>query len=195
MHLCSVDQCAKPARSGGSLLCEMHYYRLRRTGRTDLANRRKPVLTHSNGYRVVYRPDHCLADKNGYVYEHRMVLHTTHGDGPFRCHVCQAPQSWATMHVDHMNDVRDDNRAENLAPACPECNQHRGHPKVAASNRVKVAIELRGERLTAPQWGARLGISANSIKRRLAAGWSVERALTEPRGVFGPPSRADRQRG
>lgn len=38
-HQCEVDGCTKPARSSKKLVCEMHYYRMRRTGSYDLAER------------------------------------------------------------------------------------------------------------------------------------------------------------
>jgi len=41
-------------------------------------------------------------------------------------------------------------------------------------------LQFHGESLTMKEWCARLGVSKNAIRERLASGWSVERALSEP---------------
>lgn len=41
-------------------------------------------------------------------------------------------------------------------------------------------VEFEGECLTLPEWAARLGLSRESLRDRLATGWSIERALTTP---------------
>lgn len=40
---CTVDGCDHMARSSKTLICEMHYYRLRRTGQLDLRTERAPL--------------------------------------------------------------------------------------------------------------------------------------------------------
>src|SRR3712207_9283757 len=62
--------------------------------------------------------------------------------------------------------------------------------RMAARHRELYGIWLEhgGERLTLTQWARKLGIELCSLKRRLKR-WPLERALTEPRGKFGPPSR------
>jgi DNA-binding XRE family transcriptional regulator len=40
-------------------------------------------------------------------------------------------------------------------------------------------LTYQGETITLQEWGARLGIPTSTIHRRLARGWSVERALTQ----------------
>jgi hypothetical protein len=56
-----------------------------------------------DGYRILYQPDHPLADKYGRVAEHRLVANEVRplGEGEV---------------VHHGNHVRDDNRDDNLTP-------------------------------------------------------------------------------
>lgn len=51
-----------------------------------------------------------------------------------------------------------------------QCNNKR-------NNRV---IEFNGETMTAVQWARKLGMNDSIVSKRLNAGWSIERALTEP---------------
>jgi hypothetical protein len=69
-HTCKVEGCTKPLICGRANLCEMHYYRLRRTG--SLVLKTRPAKTRPAKTRP-YR----------YVYEHLIPFHDTHGDGPF----------------------------------------------------------------------------------------------------------------
>ena len=55
-----------------------------------------------DGYVDLYRPGHPLARRDGYVFEHRLVL--------FEAGVAIPPR----FQVHHRNGVRDDNRLENL---------------------------------------------------------------------------------
>lgn len=192
--LCSVIGCGCKVRSAGAVLCEKHYMRLRRHGdvrRKVDANPPEPVALHSHGYVMEYYPGHPLA-RGARVYQHRRVFFDAHGDGPFTCKWCGCNVSWDDMHVDHLNAVRDDNRIENLVASCASCNTgcERSMSADAARKRAKHRYELYGETLTAQQWASRIGISRNSLLARLAAGWPIERALTEARGSTGPKTGA-----
>lgn len=188
--ICTAEGCDKTATRLQGRYCEAHYMRLYRTGGLALRRSRKPVLSHSGGYRILYAPEHPLAQRLGreYEYEHRVVFYNEHGSGPFLCHVCGEAVGWPTMHVDHLNDRKADNRPENLAPAHPVCNRRRAQERGrrAIAEAVGRWIECGGERDTLSGWARRLGISHSSIAARLAAGWPIERALTAPRGRFGP---------
>lgn len=190
--ICSVPDCENTARSASACHCEKHYGRLRRNGTLNNLER-APVLVHSGGYYRAYAPEHPL--RNGkvgrYEYEHRVRFYNEHGAGPFNCHHCGKQVTWDDMHVDHLNDDPKDNRLGNLVASCPRCNQWRGRAKMRRSMRERHAtkITFRGETKTAAEWANELGIARSALRARLKAGWTLDRALTEPRGKFGPRAR------
>ncbi|WP_160119653.1 HNH endonuclease [Rhodovarius lipocyclicus] len=192
---CKVQGCGRQSRSPTAAFCEMHYYRIRRRGDVNPLPARpaKPTRHHTHGYVVEHRPGHAMTTPGSprYAYQHRRVFFDAHGEGPFSCHVCGKDVDYSSMHVDHLDDDRSNNRLSNLAAACPTCNQWRGHDKVVAALRAKpgVLVEFQGERLSRAQWAARIGISRNALAARLLSGWSLERALTEGRGKTGPKAR------
>lgn len=55
------------------------------------------------GYILVYKPNHHLADKRGYVKDHRLIWEQYNN--------CRLPDYW---HVHHKNHKRDDNKPGNL---------------------------------------------------------------------------------
>lgn len=61
----------------------------------------------SNGYVRVFLPEHPLATADGYVLEHRLVLH--------EAEIAIPPKH----HVHHVNGNKADNRRENLAVLSP----------------------------------------------------------------------------
>lgn len=132
-HTCAVPECVKPLRSSGAEWCAMHYHRWYRHGSVNKVSA-KADLTVSKGrrYKHKHRPDHPLAFKGGLVYEHRMVLFDAIGYGPHACHWCGTEVDWkpkgeeGELHPDHLNGYGDDNRLENLVPACRRCNTTRG---------------------------------------------------------------------
>jgi hypothetical protein len=77
-------------------------------------------------------PSHPLADKAGRVLAYRAVLYDAIGPGLHLCYWCATPVQWKTrtgagisrgeLAVDHLDgDFRND-RLENLAAACNDCN-------------------------------------------------------------------------
>lgn len=184
---CAADGCDRLATRKAAGLCEKHFSRMRRTG--TLMDPPAPTLRYytSDGYIRIIDRGHPLAGKLGYLLEHRKVFYDARGPGPFLCHWCDVEVTWRTLHIDHLNDVKDDNRLDNLVASCHICNPMRGFHKSLASNRANgTHYTLNGERLPAGVWAERLGISIVSLKARVRAGWPMERALTEPRGKFGP---------
>ena len=190
---CIVEGCDKNTRGGRCPYCEMHYGRLRRNGTLDR------VLTahtreHSGGYILVPAHGHPLAHGGSLVYEHRAVYYDAHGEGPFKCHWCGKDITWSTLHIDHLNDSKKDNRLSNLVASCPACNKQRGHHKMLRTTREKRAtwIEYEGKRQTLLEWAQQTGIGRTALQYRLANGWPLDRALTEPRGKSGPMAAASR---
>lgn len=188
MTICSVLGCNKSTSYGRSKHCESHYQRLRRRGTTE-PYKPKERFDHSNGYILIRAPDHPLRQgKSGsYEYQHRVVFYDENGAGPFSCHWCDVGIDWESMHVDHVNDCRDDNRIANLVASCPRCNQKRGSPKSVRTLKSKGRLlSLSGREQCLGDWAREIGISRAALSFRLASGWSVERALTTPRGPTGP---------
>lgn len=191
---CNVEGCGNPARSSKTLVCEKHYYRQRRTGTTDLMPREMPrTRDHTGGYKLLYSPRHPISTKGqqARVYEHRAVYYKHHGEGPFSCVHCGAEVTWQTMHVDHLDDDPANNEIDNLGASCPTCNQKRGQWKAKRTARLTRSTSITWKGVTKPvgDWADELGIAPSNLKRRLRL-WPLERAMTEPRGRFGPKRAA-----
>lgn len=89
----------------------------------------RPKRSAGHGYVAIYVPDHPLANKDGWQYEHRVVMFDALGPGPQPCHWCGRELLW-TQHynapsglgVDHMDWDRANNDVANLVPSCRKCN-------------------------------------------------------------------------
>jgi hypothetical protein len=125
--VCTVRKCTAPALRSGNTMCETHYYRLRRTGSTSDPYIMGRYVTGA-GYIKLLDREHPLADSNGHVTEHRKVAYDKYGD-TVSCHWCGKPLTWERVCVDHLNEVKDDNRPDNLVAACNPCNRARGAMK------------------------------------------------------------------
>ena len=189
LGVCSAPGCSKRPRSRTAAYCEMHYGRMRRNGSLDGPNREaSPGIVHEQGYILVYAPNHPIASRrHPHVYEHRLVFYDTFGLGPHRCRWCDVELTWCEVHVDHLDDTKRNNDPTNLVAACFTCNTQRGDPGRAKSIAAhSPLITFDGVTLPLSQWAHRLGIKSASLRLRLRNGWPLERALTEPRGRFGP---------
>lgn len=185
---CRIAGCRNPANRTGLRLCEKHYMRIRRNGTAEYIGGAIPGnLIHSAG--CVRQPalGHPRALGGYRAYQHRVVFTDRHGEGPFSCHWCGVEVCWDDMHVDHLDDDRQNNLASNLVASCPKCNQKRGRWKM-----VK-AMRLRGRILTAhgltmcmSDWARHLGITWATISFRLKKKWPIEEALTPKRYNTGP---------
>lgn len=51
-------------------------------------------------------------------------------------------------------------------------------------------LEFAGEKLCVSEWAERIGITHTTLSKRLQAGWSIERALTEGLHATGPRAKA-----
>lgn len=122
---CSVAECDGKATRRSSGMCEMHYTRLRRSGSVQVRMAAYRYVTAS-GYVKLLMPDHPLAEgSSGAVAEHRYVAYQKYGQA-ICCHWCSIRLSWKSAVVDHLNDIKSDNRPDNLVVACNNCNRARG---------------------------------------------------------------------
>lgn len=196
--ICTVDGCEAVANRIGAGMCEKHYIRSRRRAavRSDLplqykrSNLKPGLLAHSSGYLLDHAPGHPLRRVSARVYQHRIVYHAVHGDGPFECNWCNKAVTWDDMHVDHLDDDPTNNDPSNLVASCPLCNQARGRWKLVEINRAKYGKTFNGKVRTLGEWAEELGVPRSRLEQRLAAGWTLERTLTEARGPTGPQGKA-----
>ncbi|MCG2586506.1 HNH endonuclease [Massilia sp. TS11] len=180
---CGVEGCGSEATRVGAGLCEAHYMRVRRHGDSGIKSNLKPgLLEHSGGYLLQHAPEHPLRRTWSRVYQHRVVYHAHHGDGPFACHWCGVQVTWNDMHVDHLDDDPKNNEIGNLVSSCPKCNQKRGLAKLKATMKQKHGITVNGVTKTVIEWAATVKhISRSGIAARLAAGWTPSDAIMTPR--------------
>jgi uncharacterized Zn-finger protein len=171
----------------------MHYARQYRNGSIERVEPWiPPDYEHEQGYILVHAPGHPLAKNGrGRVYEHRMVFFDLHGPGPHRCHWCSRWVRWEKLHVDHKDGARANNRPENLVPSCNGCNTNRTKTLETQGGGYSPMLTLNGVTKRRADWAASIGIKSANLQARIDSGWPLERALTEPRGVFGP--RKERQ--
>ena len=181
---CRVDGCERDARYKAAQLCQKHYFRVRRSGGTDL----KPVtatprVITPNGYVRVYRPGHPLAISN-YVFEQRMVMWEEVGLNCAPCEICGRDETWKTCHVDHRDEDRQNNDRSNLRILCRGCNVKRGFRPQSYESRSQVGlIEFEGKVDTATGWARdpRVKVTGATILRRKASGMSDFDALFAPK--------------
>ncbi len=80
---------------------------------------------NTGGYVMVLRPDHPEADPRGYVYEHRLVASEALG---------RALRPGEVVH--HKNEVKDDNRPENLHVFASQAEHVKHHAERAHAQRI-----------------------------------------------------------
>lgn len=122
---CAVHKCQRPATRVGARLCDMHYCRVRRNGNLYARPLTERFLTNA-GYVKRRAIGHPLTNKDGFVFEHRLVAYEAHGVGPHPCHWCGAMLTWSKIVVDHLNEKKADNIPSNLVISCGPCNRIRG---------------------------------------------------------------------
>jgi HNH endonuclease. len=94
--------------------------------------RGRPRLQYPKARRMVFQPQHPLANASGYAMESRLALFAKIGSGPHPCHWCGEWVQWrvtkrgrptrGSLMTDHVNGNEHDNVPENLVPACQSCN-------------------------------------------------------------------------
>lgn len=198
--LCAVDGCHRNARSKSAAHCEAHYYRIRRNGTLALtANMQPPCgppirpepYSDAAGYLTIYAPWHTLTQgkENKGLREHRAVMFREHGYGPYVCHWCAAALTWDEMDIDHLDDNRQNNDPGNIVAACHGCNVRRASHKTGAKLRKSAPqYSFGGKAMCLGEWAAELKLARSTLSWRLERGWPIERALSAPRGKFGPRS-------
>lgn len=133
------------------------------------------------GYHLIFEPSHPLAQRGGYVYEHRFVLFNAVGRSINACEKCGKEWSWDDIycsHVDHINDDKSDNRVENLRPLCNACNTRRAAPEQHTIV-GRHAITCDGKTMTAAEWAREPGVlvCGRTIIVRIASGMNAYDAL------------------
>lgn len=124
---CSVANCDRPHSKNG--LCALHALRMKRHGTTA-----DPVRVNDpRRYKIIKRPNHPLAFKNGRVFVHRATLYDAIPQDVHNCHWCKRQVTWYKSHpgceyalvVDHLDQNRQNNDLSNLVPSCNSCNSKR----------------------------------------------------------------------
>ena len=89
-------------RKGGGKYCSCECYHISRRGKRS-SNWKGGRKVNIHGYVEIYKPEHQNADVSGYVKEHVFVMSEKIGRAILKGEV-----------VHHKNEIRDDNRIENL---------------------------------------------------------------------------------
>jgi len=157
-----------------------------RYGTYELTKNGKGKFRHKNakGYQMLKIPDHPLSMANGCVYEHRKVVYDRYGETLPPCEKCGKEVTWKTAHIDHIDEVVDNNADSNLRVLCRACNVMRSRVHIPEhTKKGRTAITFNGETKTATEWSRdpRVSVSETSIKRRLKNGMNVEDALFSPK--------------
>lgn len=104
-NLCIVDGCLRSRKAKG--LCGTHLqseYRHRTGESKDYGGRKRPdVYINNRGYVKILCPDHPAAPRDGYIYEHRLVMEEKLGR-----------YLTSKENVHHLNGIKSDNHPDNL---------------------------------------------------------------------------------
>lgn len=178
MDKCKVSECDSKATYRMQCVCQKHYFRFMRNGTYDLVRSRELRRSNPAGYQLLFLPDHPMAMKDGYVYEHRKVIWDKYGVALPDCEICGKETFWETCHIDHIDCDVKNNDASNLRPVCRGCNTFRHYPP-AHTRKNTLALTFNGETKTANEWArdSRVRISRGAIAHRKARGMSDFDAL------------------
>lgn len=177
---CRVDGCQRDARYKAARLCQMHYFRKMRTGTTD-PRKKKLKLPDPRGYFTLHKPGHPLSDSIGKVWEHRYVYYEKVEKNPTNCSMCGDDISWDTLHIDHIDNDKSNNSAENLRATCRACNTYRDRPLTSGCKHV---FTVNGLSMSAHAWAARSDVDVSGhtiIRRRKDFGWPDVKCIYQRR--------------
>lgn len=182
---CKIDGCDHEVMYVRRGICQMHYFRMMRTGSYEIKSKEWKYRTQNTvGYQMVHIPGHLLAMANGYTYEHRAVIYSKYGERLPPCEICGKELTWESVHIDHIDENVKNNQESNLRPLCNACNVRRGRIKKPEYTRSgRIAITCFGETKTPNEWARdpRISISNAAIVHRKKKGMSdVDALLTPP---------------
>ncbi len=95
-------------------------------------------------------------------------------------------EAWLTSFQTFLSDMGERplghtlERIDNNGPYCKENCKWVTRRAQAQNRRNNRPLTHNGETLVISEWARRLGFSKQTIRDRIAAGWSTEKALTEP---------------
>jgi hypothetical protein len=116
-----------PVRIGNECWTERRRRRFGAARRGLLAGEKNPNwrggVKNVNGYRAIWSPEHPNAGKDGYVYEHRLVM---------EAHTGRFLTNEEVVH--HRNRCKNDNRIENLQLCADQAEHLRIHAEEDAEN-------------------------------------------------------------
>lgn len=142
---CVIPECDRSADYKKQQVCQKHYFRFMRNGSYE-PRQRKYRIQNPAGYQKLSESNHPLANKDGYVYEHRFVVYNHYGTDLPSCELCGKATDWETCHIDHKDNDVSNNLLGNLRPVCRPCNTMRGSIKTPGHVR-KIQFQLHAETL------------------------------------------------
>jgi len=172
---CKIEGCDRDVMYKAQQVCQKHYFRKMRYGTYELL-KPKYRLGHSEGYIKLKEPSHILADKVGYVYEHRFVYYEQVNKEVTECELCGIRVGWGNVHIDHIDKNRKNNLPSNLRPLCNGCNTHRDRD----TSKEGQQFTYQGKTQNARAWAKEdfVKVSRTTIIHRRNRGYADEDAIT-----------------